>query len=130
MDINRGAIVVKPKQPYVEWANSCDEFPTKTTVAEARNDCHAYLVPCWDDDKEFERILRKVCRFIFDNELSGWSTDESIWPKRRGFYRRVIQVIMTRARMRRQNGGKAGGESDTGPRFLDAQTREAQTLAP
>ena len=85
MDINRGAIVVKPKQPYVDWANSCDEFPTKTTVAEARDDCHAYLVPCWDDDKEFERILSKVCRFIFDNELSGWSTDESIWPKRRGF---------------------------------------------
>ena len=84
MDINRSVIVVKPKQPYVDWANTCDECPTTITLADARNDCHAYLVPCWDDDEEFERMLRKVARFIFENELSGWSTDESIWPKRRG----------------------------------------------
>jgi hypothetical protein len=76
---------VKPKQPYVDWANSCDECPTKTTVAEIRDDCHAYLVPCWYDDEDFDRTLKKVAGTIFESELSGWITDESVWPKRRGF---------------------------------------------
>ena len=42
-------------------------------------------MPCWEDDIEFELVLRKVCRFIFKNELSGWNTDKKSWPKQRGF---------------------------------------------
>jgi hypothetical protein len=26
-----------------------------------------------------------VCRFIFENELSGWNMDKRTWPKKRGF---------------------------------------------
>ncbi len=85
MGINRSAIVVKPLQPYVDWANSCDQYPTKTTLDYARQDCSTYLVPCWDDDADLDRILKRVCRRIFENELAGWTVDEATWPKRRGF---------------------------------------------
>ena len=85
MDINRGAIVVKAKQPYVDWANSCDDYPTKTSIDDLRDDCHTYLIPCWEDDDEFERILKRVVRGIFENELAGWTVDKSTWPNRRGY---------------------------------------------
>ena len=85
MDINRGIVVVRPKQPYVDWANACDECPTKTSLEYARSDCHAYLLPCWDDEDDFVRVLKRVCRDIFESELAGWTTDESVWPKRRGY---------------------------------------------
>jgi len=85
MDINRGLIVVRARQPYVDWANNCDDAPKKTTLVGIRDDSNAYLVPCWEDDIEFELILRKVCRFIFENELSEWNTDQRTWLKQRGF---------------------------------------------
>jgi hypothetical protein len=85
MDINRGAIVVKANQAYVDWANSCDDDPTKTSLDDVRRDSNIYLVPCWEDDDEFERVLRRVFRKIFDHELAGWTSDESVWPNRRSY---------------------------------------------
>ncbi len=85
MGINRGVIVVKPLQPYIDWANSCDDHPTKTTLEIAQRDCSAYLLPHWYDDDELEQLLRKHARFIFENELAGWTADESVWPRRRGY---------------------------------------------
>jgi hypothetical protein len=85
MDVNRGVIVVKPRQPYVDWANAVDDDPMKTTIDDLRRECTAYLLPDWYDDDELERLVRKHHRFIFENELAGWSTDESTWPKRRGY---------------------------------------------
>lgn len=85
MDVNRGVIVVKPRQPYVDWANTCDDGPTKTTLDDPHRECTAYLLPDWYDDDELERLLRKHSRFIFENELAGWSMDQSTWPKRRDF---------------------------------------------
>lgn len=31
------------------------------------------------------QLLREHSRFIFENELAGWSTDESTWRKRRDY---------------------------------------------
>ena len=50
MDVNRGVIVVKPRQPYVDWANTCDDYPTKTTLEDPHRECTAYLLPDWYDD--------------------------------------------------------------------------------
>ena len=85
MDVNRGAIVVKPKQRFVDWINECDDSGEPTSLDEARVECTAYLVPCWNDDAEFERILKKLCRPIFEAELEGWIVDESMWPRKRGY---------------------------------------------
>jgi hypothetical protein len=83
MDINRGVIIVRPKQPYVDWANTCDDEPTSTTLGAAREDCSAYLLPCWEDGEQLELLLERFSRRIFENELSGWTTNEACWPKQR-----------------------------------------------
>lgn len=84
-DINRGLIVIKPKQPYVHWANHVDEHEPKLPLSKAHEDCEAYLVPVFEDDDEAQRVLKRVYKGIFENELFGWCTDEQTWPKRRGF---------------------------------------------
>jgi len=76
---------VKPRQPYVEWANTCDDHPTKATLDDPHREYTAYLLPDWYDDDDLAQLLRKHSRFIFENELAGWSTDESTWPKRRDY---------------------------------------------
>jgi len=85
MDINRGAIVVRAKKPFLDWANSLDDSFDDLTLEELHSDSSVYLLPCWEEDSEFEKILRKACKMIFENELEGWNTDESLWPKNRGF---------------------------------------------
>ncbi len=85
MDINRGVIVVKAREPYVEWANTQDDSGVQMSLEEAREDSSAYLVPCWDNDTGLEAILKRFAKEIFESELAGWTTDTSTWPKQRGF---------------------------------------------
>jgi hypothetical protein len=85
MDVNRGVIVIKPKQPFVDWINEWDDSGEQTSLDEARAECTAYLVPCWNNDAELKFILGTIYRSIFEAELESWYTDESMWPRRRGY---------------------------------------------
>ena len=85
MEVNRAVIVVKPKQPYVDWANSCDDDDVKTSLDSLRRDSNVYLVPPYDMDDEREDILKVCFAVIFENELEGWVIDEAMWPKNRDY---------------------------------------------
>jgi len=85
MDINRAVVIVKPRQPYVDWANSCDDDDVKTSLESLREDSSAYLVPPYDMDDERENILKLCFSVIFENELEGWVTDEALWPTTRDY---------------------------------------------
>jgi hypothetical protein len=85
MDINRAVVVVKPRQPYVDWANSFDDGIVTATLESLRRDSSVYLVPPYDMDDEREDILKVCFSVIFENELEGWVTDETLWPKRRDY---------------------------------------------
>jgi hypothetical protein len=78
--LNRGALIVRPKQPYLDWAANLDESGLVPNPADEQT---VYLVPSFDDDEEAERILRKVYAEVFERELFGWHTDEKAWPKNR-----------------------------------------------
>ena len=36
-------------------------------------------------NRDDERILKKVYRRIFEEELYAWMTDESVWPEKRDY---------------------------------------------
>ncbi|MGN6803780.1 MAG: hypothetical protein ACTHJN_17905 [Ginsengibacter sp.] len=79
--INRNAIIVKPKQPLLDWVNSIyPESPIETL-----NVGTVYLVNSGDSIQEVERWLQKNFDNIFQNELNGWNTDEKNWPEKRTF---------------------------------------------
>jgi hypothetical protein len=78
--INRYAIVVKPKQPLLNWINALYpdmlEDGTETTV---------YLVKERETDGATEKWLKKNFDDIFENELNDRHTDENDWPQNRTY---------------------------------------------
>lgn len=80
--INRGSVIVRPKQPYLDWAEQLD---ASGIVPDPEDERTIYLIPEYDDDVEAMEILAKCFDIIFESELGGWHTDESAWPKNRTF---------------------------------------------
>ncbi len=79
--INRGVIILRPAQPFLDWAASlgCDDV-----LPNMDGEQTVYLIPEWGDDREKERVLQRVFAVLFEQELFSWHTDESAWPKVRG----------------------------------------------
>ena len=81
--LNRGVVIVRPKQPYLHWAAGLDD---SGIVPDPNNDePTVYLIPSYDDEAEAWEILATLYPAIFENELNGWHTDEAAWPKGRDF---------------------------------------------
>jgi len=75
--VNRAILIVKPKQPFLDWANST-EGPEYVT-----NDPFIYLVRELTYSGEYDKLVRKHYREIFEQALDSWMTDVSVWPDKR-----------------------------------------------
>lgn len=78
--INRAALIVRPKAPFITWVNGVEN---STSFPGADDEQTIYLIPEQDTPQEFEKILKKIWAVIFENQLAGWYLDESVWPKKR-----------------------------------------------
>lgn len=78
--LNRGAVVVRPKRPYLEWAAGLDD---SGLVPDADGERTVYLIPGFESDEDGWAILAEAYESIFENELWGWHTDEVAWPQER-----------------------------------------------
>jgi hypothetical protein len=81
-EINRSLIVVKPKQPFLDWIRSVDPDQT-LDLKDISDDPTAYLIPECGTDEEREQIIDWCADFLFEQELWSWYTDEDLWPVRR-----------------------------------------------
>ena len=80
--LNRSAVVIIPKQPFLDWVNAVDDLGTVTADDMQKM---LYLVPDYEDPADADKVLKKVCNDIFSRELEGWHTDEEAWPQDRSF---------------------------------------------
>lgn len=80
--INRGVVIVRPKQPYLDWAARVGD---SGIVPDPDGEQTVYLVPSYEDRDTALEILREVHMAIFENELHAWHTDEAAWPRGRNF---------------------------------------------
>ncbi len=80
--INRSAVIVRPKQPYMDWASQLDDSGMMPDPNEAPT---IYLIPEHDDDSAARVILEQIYESIFDAELHAWHTCTSDWPANRTF---------------------------------------------
>ncbi len=85
MDIlNRSAVLLRPRRPYLEWTKLDDAEGLAEGVFEAlREEPCAYLVPDFEDDDERKEILREFWPALFEAMLSAGVTDEDRWPEGR-----------------------------------------------
>jgi hypothetical protein len=80
--INRAAVIVRLKEPFIQWINEADPLDsrTKLTYEEANEDRTVYLI----DDGEAEHIEEWIAlnfMQLFESELEDWYTEPSLWPK-------------------------------------------------
>jgi len=80
--INRSVLVVRPKQPYVDWANSVDDDGSRADLACLRKQPHAYLVEDIDLLDEFAQLVDDNWEPIFQEQLDVWMRDPECWPER------------------------------------------------
>lgn len=80
--INRGLVIIIPKQPFYDWENAV--FPERGFLANAatRVEHNSYLLEeyqLYDDPK---KAFLKYWNFIFEDQLFGICTDETEWPEK------------------------------------------------
>ena len=82
--INRSAITIKPKTPFVDWLNSTPG-DDKYTLDDLRKDNLVFLAPApgYNTQAGVLKYLKTIFDQIFIWELYGWCTDDSIWPQDR-----------------------------------------------
>ena len=83
--LNRSAVVVKPKEPFLDWLHMADPTSRDLSLSELTREPTIYLLPECDTPAELEDALRERCEEIFIEQLSGWFNGEKTWPRDLGF---------------------------------------------
>jgi hypothetical protein len=81
--INRGAVIIKPNQLFLDWLNRIslrEAEPISFSLDEIQKDCTAFLIPDLVNSDSLDYVLEPMKTSIFEAELSSWYTDPSLWP--------------------------------------------------
>jgi len=81
--IDRAVAIIRPKQPFIDWANKLPDAKDRVSLDDFQDDCLAVLIAEYDTDEEAKEHIDEIWEDIFENELMGWSTNISWWPRKR-----------------------------------------------
>ncbi len=70
--LNRSAIVVKPKQRFLDWLHTADPTSHGITFLDVGREPTIYLIPECDTDEDLADVLRELCEVILEEQLAGW----------------------------------------------------------
>lgn len=85
MEEFEGAVViVKAKQPLIDWTNSVNKEVTMT-LADCRRESTVYVIPEYYSNEAGRRYIKLHYKEIFEEELNGYWEDEDAWPKNRTY---------------------------------------------
>ena len=80
--LNRCAVVVRKRQPFLDWLLQLpDPVDTNTTLEQLNNDPHVYLLPELVYMSEQEALIAEFCETLFERELEGWWREPEDWPR-------------------------------------------------
>jgi hypothetical protein len=83
--LNRSALVVKPKQPFLEWLHAADPTSARLTLADLSREPTIYLIPECETPADVDDVLCELSEEIFTEQLAGWYTEPETWPQDRSF---------------------------------------------
>ncbi len=81
--VNRLSAIIKPKQPLLDWLESQPGWDLDISLEELGTDRPVLLIPGYASPEQAMSYVERNHKAIFELELFGWYTDESIWPKKR-----------------------------------------------
>jgi hypothetical protein len=82
--LNRSAVIVTPKQPFLDWLHVADPTSLTLTLDDVREPT-IYLLPDCEDDGDLRAHVRNYGDTIFEDQLDGWYRERSGWPADRDF---------------------------------------------
>ena len=82
--VDRSAVVIRMKQPYLDWTNSLPDSD-EMTLDELNWDNNTYMIPEYDTLAHLKSILQEFYTDIFEEELRAWYRDEKAWPQVRDY---------------------------------------------
>ena len=82
--LNRDLIVVRMKQPFVDWVNEADPYSdgSRMTLDDVNEDVSTFLIHD-NASEDFERWLTEFYLLLFEAILEEWYVDEALWPQDR-----------------------------------------------
>jgi hypothetical protein len=83
--LNRSALVVKPKEPFLDWLHEADLTSHGLSLKDLVLEPTVYLIPECETGEEVAEVLQELCEEIFVDQLDGWYRDQATWPKDRSF---------------------------------------------
>lgn len=85
--VNRAAILLRYKAPFIRWVNDADpvESDPGITEMELHSERTIYLISDEDadNDRAVQAWLKRNYKKLFESELEGWYTDPELWPNPR-----------------------------------------------
>lgn len=79
------ALVVRPTQCFLEWAQKVPVHCPELTLEELNEDPSIYLFSPCESHQQCEEMLGECWRAIFEYELSSWHQDCKDWPQELSF---------------------------------------------
>lgn len=84
--LNRSCLLVRAKQPFLDWLHSLpDDDGSYLTLEEINEDAQVYLLPDAELVDDAQSLIRAFSPIVFELELEGWWTEESDWPQDRSY---------------------------------------------
>lgn len=87
--VNRGALLLRYREPAVRWINEADPNPSSSPIdlQSANEERNVYLISdnAGNDRQSLDRWLKRHYAEIFEIELEDWYTDPNLWPKQRSY---------------------------------------------
>lgn len=82
--LNRSLLVVRLKQPFVDWINEADPSPGKSriTLEDANTDSTAFLIH-EDACEDLDDWIQQLYLLLFESILEEWYVDPALWPQDR-----------------------------------------------
>ncbi len=83
--VKRAAVSIKPRQPYIDWANSLDPAGVKIGV-DFMPEGRVYLVEDVPEGLlDVPALVEPYYEVIWEEELGAWHRREADWPPQRDF---------------------------------------------
>ena len=79
--LNRTAIILRCREPFVRWINEAGPQPGHDENTVESDEQTVYLIDEVDSREDLDRCLGRYHRALF--ELEAWYTDKTLWPKSR-----------------------------------------------
>ena len=87
--VNRGALLLRYREPAVRWINEADTYPrgSSVTLRDVNEERTVYLISdkAADSPESLERWIKRHYVELFEAELEGWYTDPDLWPKQKTY---------------------------------------------